>query len=440
MKPPQLLLTFLLAAGLSAPAAQAVPSPITTNKHRVLVISLDGMRPELYLSDQWKAPNLKRLLAGGAHVQKMIPVFPTVTYVNHTTLITGVRPIHHGIFGNEQFDWDKGPLKSWNWQASLITAPTIFSLAHQAGITTEAYSWPVSVGAPVDWLMPEIFQTAGVNATSEQLVRQSATPGLLDEAEKLTPGPFPDEFGHLDAFVTRGFVQTWTQHHPQLGFLHLINVDWLQHQTGPESPQTHKALEDLDRDIGMVADVVDPKTTTLFVLGDHGFQGVHTQVSLNHLFLDKQWIKLDSAGEVTSWTVIAQTHGGGAAIFCKDPALQSQVVELLKANQGEAYRVLDRARLDELGTFPKAICGVTALPGFSLQAKPAKPFMEAISPPRGQHGHLPEYVPTGLIAWGKGVRKGKDLGVIPNLDVAPTICQLVGLPTKGMEGHPIDLR
>jgi predicted AlkP superfamily pyrophosphatase or phosphodiesterase len=418
-------------------------------KNRVLVISLDGMRPEFSHSSQWEAPTLQRLAREGASAASMTPVFPTVTYVNHTTLITGVRPDHHGIYGNEQFDPKTGPLKTWNWDANLIKVPTLFNLAHKAGLVTASFSWPVTVGAPVDYLMPEIFRVEGGAETTEQLLRKDSTPGLLDEAEKLSPGPFPEKYDQIDRFMTRILVQTWQKHRPRMAFLHLVAVDSAQHRHGTDAPEVHQALQELDSDLAAVIAAVDPKDTTVIVLGDHGFQIVHQRVSLNHMFWEHGWLHLKQPGQdaVAGWTVYAQTHGGSATVFCRDPALAPQVLELLREHAGAAYEVVDRDELKKLGTLPenmlgpapapRVICAVSARPGYMLAWQPTHPFSEPVEPALGSHGHLPEYVPTGLVLWGAGVKPGQDLGDIVNLDVAPTIAKLLGLSTRGMQGEPL---
>jgi len=75
--------------------------------HPVLMISIDGLRPDYVTqADQrgLEVPNLRRILANGAHAEGVVNVSPTVTYPNHTTLVTGVLPSEHGIYNNELFD------------------------------------------------------------------------------------------------------------------------------------------------------------------------------------------------------------------------------------------------------------------------------------------------------------------------------------------------
>src|SRR5437016_13435102 len=96
------LLVLLLIAGTGS-------SQSTTPKSRpmVVLLSIDGLKPD-YVIEATKhglnIPNLKKLLASGAHASGVQGVLPTVTYPSHTTMLTGVAPARHGIFYNTTFD------------------------------------------------------------------------------------------------------------------------------------------------------------------------------------------------------------------------------------------------------------------------------------------------------------------------------------------------
>ncbi len=142
-----LLLAFLL------PALHAAP---------VLMISIDGLKPE-YVTHAaehgLKVPTLRRFLVEGTYAEGVVAVVPTVTYPDHTTLITGVWPAQHGIFNNTLFDPMRNLDGAWYWYAGDIRVPTLWDAAHQKGIGTASVSWPVSVNAvSVDTLIPEYWR------------------------------------------------------------------------------------------------------------------------------------------------------------------------------------------------------------------------------------------------------------------------------------------
>ncbi|MGA2339940.1 MAG: alkaline phosphatase family protein, partial [Terracidiphilus sp.] len=143
-------LALLACAAVFAFGAHAAP---------VLMISIDGLKPE-YITEAdvhgMKIPYLRTLLAKGTYADGVVGIWPTITYPSHTTLITGVWPVEHGIYNNHEFDPFQQYFEAWNWYASEIRAPTLWEVAHHAGLRTASVGWPVSVGATdVDYLIPE---------------------------------------------------------------------------------------------------------------------------------------------------------------------------------------------------------------------------------------------------------------------------------------------
>ena len=87
---------------------------------------------------------------------------PTVTWPNHTTLVTGVQPGRHAVIGNNYLDRATGkvvtllPDPTLN-KDEIVKSPTVYGLAHAAGLKTAAVIWPASRGAkPLDWTVPDV--------------------------------------------------------------------------------------------------------------------------------------------------------------------------------------------------------------------------------------------------------------------------------------------
>ena len=96
MSPPPGAISLVLTALVGCAGQGARPSP---GRH-VIIVSIDGLRPEFYLDEAWAAPELRALVQAGSHARAAEGVFPTVTYPNHATIVTGVRPARHGVFTN----------------------------------------------------------------------------------------------------------------------------------------------------------------------------------------------------------------------------------------------------------------------------------------------------------------------------------------------------
>ena len=158
----QRLAAFLVALWIIPANRPAAAEP---HKDRcVILVSIDGLA-NFYIDDpKADVPTMRRLAARGARAEGgMICSFPTVTWPNHTTLVTGVSPARHGVVGNEYFDRSTGKttalILDHNFnKEQTVRAPTVYDAAHAAGLTTAAVSWPASREAKsLDWTVPDMF-------------------------------------------------------------------------------------------------------------------------------------------------------------------------------------------------------------------------------------------------------------------------------------------
>ena len=145
----QLSIAFLALFMIIGQAAMAQSA-----KH-VIFLTIDEFRPDFYLDNEWQTPNLYALMKDGAYAKAVNSVFPSVTYPSHTTIVTGVQPVKHGIFYNTaspQMERTQQPY----WQDSSIHVPTIWKAAKEKGMTVASLYWPVSANAPVDYNIPDV--------------------------------------------------------------------------------------------------------------------------------------------------------------------------------------------------------------------------------------------------------------------------------------------
>lgn len=413
-------------------------------QRKVVMISIDGLRPEFYSDSKFNAPTLKWLAARGARASGMEATFPTVTYPNHTTLVTGVPTAKHGVLSNTRFDWKAGPLAAWYWEFDHIKVPTLWEILKATGKKTAAIRWPVTVGAQMSWNVPEIFPTAPWYEGSQwDLTVRLTRPELMNELLGK---------GGLKAFKDNTEADVWgagataylmRKYHPDLTLLHLQETDHQQHAHGRDAKEVLEAVTWVDERVKEVVAAADASTCVLIV-GDHGFKDYKANININRLFLDQGWITLDTsvAGKVKDWTVIAQKAGAQAAIYSKDRALTPKILQHLQAHAHEGYRIITGKELAALGAYPNAVAAISALDGFSIGGGVSDPLVTALDSVRGQHGHHPAdpQMRTGFIASGCGIQP-KSLGLIRNVDVAPTVLKLLGVnPIKGqMSGRVLPL-
>lgn len=436
--------TFLAVALLCAPmAAEAAP---------VLMISVDGLRPGDVLEADKRGlqiPTLRKLAAQGATASGVRNALPTVTYPNHTTLITGVWPARHGIPNNPVFDPLQQNMGGWYWYAHDIKVKTLWDAVHEKGGTVASLSWPVSVGAgAIDFNVPEYWRAPVLHDEDIKLVRALATPGLVTQLEKSAGLPLIEADGETveeDVGRTRFAAAVIALKHPQLTTVHLRGLDHVEHGFGPGSPEANAALETLDAAIGALvakARKAEPDLVVAIV-SDHGFAPVEKDVNLIAPFVQAGLITLDAKQKVSSWQ--AEPWGGASAAVVlahpEDDALKAKVSALLaglaaKPELGIA-QIADAGEIARMGGTPMASFWVDFKPGYTMGTDPAKP---AVSPGsvKGTHGYFPTHpeMRATFILSGPGITK-QALGEIDMRDVAPTLAKVMKVSLPQADGKPL---
>ena len=244
-------------------------------KQPLVIVSVDGL-DNRYLANAdrmgLKIPNIRRLMREGQTSAGVIGAVPTITWPSHTTIITGADPVAHGIAGN----WRPPGEKFLDY--SQIRVPTLLGAAHDAGLKIATINWPVTVGAPVDWNIPEYFQRRRGGAMDTQSVESKTRPADLFERISAEYPSFAQEW--MDD-RTRTLSVVWIlQHlHPDLLLLHLVDLDSEQHDNAPFSREAKAILELTDERIGQIVKAMPPGSAFALV-SDHGFERVNTTVNL----------------------------------------------------------------------------------------------------------------------------------------------------------------
>jgi predicted AlkP superfamily pyrophosphatase or phosphodiesterase len=147
---------FLLVASQAAaqsvrptPTPTAEPPTFPRTSEHVILITIDGFRPAVYLDSEKEGvaiPNLKALAGTGSFAEGVVVAYPSMTYPSHTSIVTGVSPARHGIISNTIFDPLQGS-RLWYYKNSAVQVPSIWDIARKHGVKTAGVSWPVSVGS-----------------------------------------------------------------------------------------------------------------------------------------------------------------------------------------------------------------------------------------------------------------------------------------------------
>ena len=253
-----------LTLPLSLVAASAAP---------LLVISVDGL-DHRYLRDADKLglriPNMRRVIAQGEWADGVMGVVPTVTWPSHTTLITGVPTERHGILNNRFVNGNEYP-----WSVKHLKARTLWQAAHEKGLKTAAITWPVTVDAPIDFNLPEIFVKRNGGGMDLASIEKAGTKGLVEKITRMFPS-FPQEFMD-DRTRTQAVVYLLKQERPDLILLHMVDHDAAAHDHGPFTREANAAVEYTDELIGLML-AAKPEDMVVALVSDHGFERIDAAV------------------------------------------------------------------------------------------------------------------------------------------------------------------
>jgi predicted AlkP superfamily pyrophosphatase or phosphodiesterase len=422
-------------------------------KH-VVLITVDGFPAYLFHDSKLAIPRLRRLATEGVSAEGMRVINPTATWPNHTTLVTGVRPEKHSVLFNGLvvLGTNGGPVSVApdRTKADLVAVPTLYDLLHAQGRSTAAIDWPCTSEAKT---LEDDFPDAPNNVlhTSARLKTELVASHVLsddkDESFGKMTGPGRDEVW------TRAACLVIEKRKPSLTIIHLLNTDGTHHRYGPQSPASYTALELADSYVGRILDSLKTagidRDTAVIVTADHGFASATNVIQPNVLLRQAGLIEVGSFGRITKARVQVIPDGGIGVVYFNDPATYQadlqKVLELFKDREGVAD-LIETNRFPEYGLpLPSLnprmgqliICAKDGygLNGSFLGEQYVVPVSGTINV--GYHGYISTNPKMNafFVAAGKGIKRGARIGMIDNVDVAPTIAHLLGVKLEQADGQ-----
>jgi predicted AlkP superfamily pyrophosphatase or phosphodiesterase len=421
----------------------------------VLMISVDGMRPDYITqadSHGLKVPVLRGFMQRGMYAEGVIGVVPTVTFSSHATLVTGVWPKSHGIYNNTLFDPMNKTKGSWYWFEPEFKVPTLWEAAKKAGISTASVFWPTTTNASdINFLVPA-YPAHG--REDSNLIEALARPnGYLTMLEKQA-GAFyiRDSIVDFDDYLTKLSVEIIRKSKPGFMTVHLVSLDHSEHLTGPFSPESDQAMEQLDSMVGKLvqAERANNANAIIVVVSDHGFAATHTSVNLMIPFVQAGLITLKHSKSnvppsIASWKALLWTAGGSAFVMLKDPVDKTtldQTRGLLETLSNDPRngikRILDQEQIASMGGDPHASFMIDMKSGFSVGGRLQGNILDPI-PGTGNHGYLPDHpdLRSSFFAIGSGIPAHCDLGVIDMRQIAPTIAAWLNINLPDAKLPPV---
>jgi predicted AlkP superfamily pyrophosphatase or phosphodiesterase len=310
--------------------------------------------------------------------------------------------VTHGILGNWRPPGDK------YLDYSQIKVPTLIGAAHDAGLKIATVDWPVTVGAPVDWNVPEFFEKRRGGAMDTKAVESRTKPADLFQRISADYPSFAQEW--MDD-RTRTLAVVWILQHqkPDLLLVHLVDLDSEEHDNAPYTRESKAIVELTDEYIGQIIKAM-PQGSALALVSDHGFERVNTMVNLQ------------PAAAKLGITNLAQN---GGTVVAPDARAAEAVRQLAKDPRYGIGREIPK---EELARF-KSNIPVDAAAVF----EPEDGFLfsprgEEFAKPEeiGNHGHWPMRYRAVFVLWGSSTKSQK-LPEISMKQIAGKLADVIGV-------------
>lgn len=371
-----------------------VNSAVQQEKPYVILISADGFRYDY--ADKYDAKYLKQLREQGVQAASLVPSFPSKTFPNHYTLVTGLYPAHHGLINNSFYDpqrkehytiRDRSKVEDGSWYGGT----PLWVLAEQKQMLTASFYW-VGSEAPIQGMLPTYYYRYNEEIPFENRVKTVVD--WLNLPEERRP--------HLITF-------------------YLPEVDHAGHRYGPDAPETEKAVQELDMQIRTLTEAV--ATTGLPVnyifVSDHGMTRIDTENTK----------PLPAAVDTSKFLV----SGGGMVVelHAKDKRAIRRTFRKLKKEAEGNYRVYLKKQLPRHLHYGAKDDTYNRIGDILLLADEPKVFhFSSRKPSPGAHGYDPEKfkdMHATFYAWGPAFKKGVKLPSVKNIHVYPLITEILGL-------------
>lgn len=403
----RLLLGSLLALGAGCATRPTATAASTTGTHTpapLLLISIDAYRYD-YINRGF-SPTLAMLARTGVQAASMQPAFPSLTFPNHYTIVTGLLPDHHGIVSNTMLDPRLGKFSLGNRQAVSDgrwwdEATPIWETADQHGLRTATMFWPGSE-ADIHGRHPDYWLPYDGKLTADQRVDQVLA--WLDLPADQRP-----------TFLT----------------LYFDAVDHAGHEYGPDTPQLDDALRDTDAALARLVRGLRQRglfdKMNLIVLADHGMASVPLK---NSVLIDRL-IPLDQLRTVGLGVLAGfDPKSGTTTARAEFAAIEHQLERPQQHMQcWDKTRVPARFDYGHNPRVPQLLC--LADVGWRITTSDYRGHLSV-----GEHGYdnADPRMQALFVAHGPAFRVDAKVKAFPNVDVYPLMTHLLGIPALPNDG------
>lgn len=402
------IFSFSFSQNKSADTAQVVlpnrvNSTLAKEKPYLIFISTDGFRYDY--AKKYKAENLLKFSNQGVSAKAMLPSFPSITFPNHWSLITGLYPSHHGLVDNFFYDYSRKEFYAMSKKenaedGSWYGGVPLWSLAEKQGVVSASLQWVGSAS-----------EAGGIRPTYYYHYHEKFTP-----EEKISK--------------VINWLKLPEDVRPHFISLYFPEVDAAGHHYGPESDETKNAVKLVDAAMGNLVKKVNElglKNVNFIFVSDHGMIKVDKEnpLSIPEILLDKE--RFDIYNSQTLLRVVVKNTNEIKAVYHQ-----------LKSTKTDDYKVILTKK------FPKKLHYGTKDDKYNrigqilLVPNAPKIFLEkGKSTSVGKHGYNPRKTPemkAVFYAWGEVFKNNFEIGEFSNVNVYPLVAKILGLKIT----EPID--
>lgn len=364
-------------------------------KPYVILISADGFRNDYAVKHN--ATFLQKMGEEGVSANYMLPSYPSLTFPNHYTLVTGLYPSHHGLVGNHFYD----PALQTNYSMSNSTkvrsgewygGTPLWVLAEQQQMLSASFYW-VGSEAPIQGIIPTYYYKYNEAIDLEKRIQ-----------------------------VVIDWLKLPEERRPHFIGFYFPEVDHAGHSYGPDSNKTGEAVRWIDTAMHKLTEAV--KATNLDVnyifVSDHGMTKVDTENWIITPRFDTAEVVVATGGEIVQLYVKDKSQIGALYQSIKDTAKGFNVYQ-----KKEMPAKLHYGQNDD---WNNRIGDIILIPEWPLT------FSSGRKPKPGAHGYDPYKVPdmrAVFYAWGPAFKSNKKIKKLNNVDVFPIVTSILGLNHVG---------
>ncbi|MBB1149136.1 MULTISPECIES: ectonucleotide pyrophosphatase/phosphodiesterase [unclassified Myroides] len=392
---------FLVGVSFTAQAQDVEKQIIIENRKNtdeqqkkpyVILVSLDGFRYD-YI-EKHHANFLRKLGEQGTIAESLIPSYPSVTFPNHYSIVTGLYPGHHGLVGNTMYDPKTQERYSLGNAAAVTNAKwyggtPLWVLAEQQGMLSACYYWPGSE-APIQSVLPTYYY------------KYSEKTSIDDRLEGV-----------------RAWLKLPEEQRPHFITFYMPEVDHAGHRFGPDAKETLEAVQQVDKAVEQLYQIIKESELpiNLFVVSDHGM-----------LELDQKTL-LKVPFEVNEKELTIASNGTFVSIFVKNHKDIKKWYTLAKQEADPKYmQVFLKEDLPKEYHFGKEDDRFNRVGDIVLTAN--APYYFTNRPLAGSHGYDPNVVREMhalFLAFGPQIREKNKIASFENVHIYPIIAKILGL-------------